>query len=43
MQQLIYAGWPYMDCSEHILDRTFINVKNAARRLIEIMNQRGES
>ncbi|CNJ09897.1 MULTISPECIES: protease FtsH-inhibitory lysogeny factor CIII [Yersinia] len=42
MQQLICAGWPCVGCSETLLDRIFRNAKNAAKRLIEILNQRGE-
>jgi len=41
MQQLSLAGWPCVGCSESLLDRIFRNVKNGARRLIEILNQPG--
>ncbi len=40
--QLAIAGWPIAGCSETLLDRIFRNAKNAAKRLIEILNQRGE-
>jgi len=33
------SGWPCVGCSESLLDRIFRNVKNGARRLVEIMNQ----
>ncbi|ENA3444908.1 protease FtsH-inhibitory lysogeny factor CIII [Yersinia enterocolitica] len=35
-------AWPIAGCSETLLDRICRNVKNGARRLIEILNQRGE-
>ncbi|HFD1330410.1 protease FtsH-inhibitory lysogeny factor CIII [Yersinia ruckeri] len=42
MHTFCIAGWPCVGCSETLLDRIFRNVKNGARRLIEILNQRGE-
>ncbi|EKN3740005.1 TPA: protease FtsH-inhibitory lysogeny factor CIII [Yersinia enterocolitica] len=40
--QYAIAGYPASGCSETLLDRIFRNAKNAAKRLIEILNQRGE-
>jgi len=40
--QYAVAGWPIAGCSESLLDRICRNVKNGARRLLEILNQRGE-
>ncbi|WP_427222013.1 protease FtsH-inhibitory lysogeny factor CIII [Yersinia enterocolitica] len=42
MHTFCIAGWPCVGCSETLLDRICRNVKNGARRLIEILNQRGE-
>jgi hypothetical protein len=41
MQHLEFAGWPCVGCSESLLHRIWQNVKNAARRLVEILNQPG--
>ncbi|HDL7826220.1 TPA: protease FtsH-inhibitory lysogeny factor CIII [Yersinia enterocolitica] len=40
--QYAIAGYPASGCSETLLDRICRNAKNAAKRLIEILNQRGE-
>lgn len=40
--QHAFAGQTASGCSETLLDRIFRNAKNAAKRLIEILNQRGE-
>lgn len=41
MQHLVFAGWPCVGCSESLLDRICRNAKNAAKRLIDILNQPG--
>lgn len=42
MHTFCIAGWPCVGRSETLLDRIFRNAKNAAKRLVEILNQRGE-
>ncbi|WP_145561896.1 protease FtsH-inhibitory lysogeny factor CIII, partial [Yersinia aldovae] len=38
MHTFCIAEWPCVGCSETLLDRIFRNAKNAAKRLVEILN-----
>ena len=36
------AGWPCVGCSESLLDIIFRNAKDAAKRIWQTLNQKGD-
>ncbi len=42
MQTTQLAGWPCVGCSESLLDIIFRNAKDAAKRVWQILQQKGE-
>lgn len=42
MQTTQLAGWPCVGCSESLLDIIFRNAKDAAKRIWQTLNQKGE-